>query len=175
MGAKTASMSAVTAASAATAAATGGEARPMTASGGSRSGTLDKRAALSCSSAMSPGIRRGPAVSPIPLIQTQDILRYEDRLEPDEGGFFADDTDPWMRPPPPPNVTVGFEPALGPMQSSSRMGSLPRHKPHHAIGFSAPGDDDDEEDDEDDIGDGEEDDEDEEDDMIECEPPDYGD
>ena len=43
----------------------------MTASGGSRSGTLDKRAAAhSSSSAMSPGIRRGP-VSPIPLMQTQ--------------------------------------------------------------------------------------------------------
>ena len=60
----------------------------------------------------------------------QDILRYEDRLEPDEGGF-GDDTDPWMLPPPP-NVAVGS--ALGPMQGSSRMASLPRHKPHHAIG-----------------------------------------
>ena len=45
---------------------------------------------------------------------------------------FADDPDPWMRPPPPPNVTVGS--VLGPMQGSSRMASLPRHKPHHAIG-----------------------------------------
>ena len=66
-------------------------------------------------------------------ILTQDILRYEDRLEPDEGGF-ADDPDPWMRPPPPPNVTIAGGSVLGPMQGSSRMASLPRHKPHHAIG-----------------------------------------
>ena len=42
-------------------------------------------------------------------------------------------------------------------------------------GFSAPGDDDEDDDDEDDIIDGEEEEEEEEDDMIECEPPDYGD
>ena len=46
----------------------------------------------------------------------------------------------------------------------------------HLSGFSAPGDDDEDEDDEDDIVDGEEEEEEEEeDDMIECEPPDYGD
>ena len=50
-------------------------------------------------------------------------MRYEDRLEPDEGGF-VDDPDPWMRAPPPPNVTTA-------------MASLPRHKPHHAIGESS--------------------------------------
>ena len=45
-------------------------------------------------------------------------------------------------------------------------------------GICGPGDDEDDEDEDDDIGDGEEEDEeeeDEEDDMIECEPPDYGD